>query len=129
MISNKTHIKSMIDDKSDAMSGQLTHRIDKKYKELFTIVEGKEGKYMNIRIKLDYHTEDLKLIMYYKTKSHYLFVFSIVNDKEKFEIKHNYFFMRKTIKEVEELSQDNHQSLIKMEQQITVILGEWLEND
>lgn len=85
------------------------------------VVEGKAGKYMNIRIKLDYNTEDVKCIVYFKSKNNYVFMFTLVNDKEKFDRKHNYFLMKKSIKEVEEMGQDNHQSLIKMEQMITVI--------
>jgi uncharacterized membrane protein len=87
------------------------------------IVEGKQGKYMNIRFKLDYNNEDVKCIVYLKTKNYYVFVFTLVNEKEKFARKHNYFMMKKTIKEVEEMAQDNHQSLIKMEQIVTVILA------
>lgn len=82
---------------------------------MFMVVEGKAGKYMNIRIKLDYNTEDVKCIVYFKSKNNYVFMFTLVNDKEKFDRKHNYFLMKKSIKEVEEMGQDNHQSLIKME--------------
>lgn len=122
-ISSKTHVKTVIDDNQDAIgSGQLTHRIEKNDKETFMVVEGKGGKYMNVRIKLDYHTEDIKCIVYFKSKNNYIFLFTLINESEKFDRKHNYFFMKKSIKEVEEMGLDNHQSLIKMEQMVTVII-------
>ena len=123
LISSKTHITTPVVDKLDEVSGFLTHRIEKNDKDTFMVVESKDGKYINIRIKLDYNNEDVKLIMYYRTKTHYVFCFTLVNDTEKFDRKHNYFFMKKLIKEVEEMGLDNHQSLIKMEQPITVILS------
>ena len=79
------------------------------------VVEGKDGKYINVRIKLDYNTEDVKCIVYFRSKSNYIFVFTLVNEKEKFDRKHTYFFVKKTVKEVEEMGLDNHQCLIKME--------------
>jgi hypothetical protein len=89
---------------------------------LFMLVEGKQGRYINIRVKLDYNTEDVKCLVYFKTKNYYIFVFTLVNEKEKFNRKNNYFFLKKTVKEIEEMGQDNHQSLIKMEQLVTVIM-------
>ena len=47
------------------------------------VVEGKAGKYINIRIKLDYNTEDVKCIVYFKSKNNYVFMFTLVNDKLK----------------------------------------------
>jgi hypothetical protein len=70
---------------------------------MFMVVEGKVGKYMNIRIKLDYNTEDVKCIVYFRSKNHYVFIFTLVNEMEKFDRKHNYFMMKKTVKEVEEM--------------------------
>ena len=108
-ISSKTHVKSMVEDNQDAIgSGQLTHRVERNDRDTFMVVEGKQGKYMNIRIKLDYHSEEIKCIVYFKSKNNYIFLFTLVNEKEKFDRKHSYFFMKKTIKEVEEVGQDNH---------------------
>lgn len=106
----------MVEDTGDALgSGQLTHRIEKNDKDTFMVVEGKGGKYMNIRIKLDYNTEDVKVIAYFKSKNYYIFLFTLINEGQKFDRKFNYFFLKKSIKEVEEMGLDNHQSLIKME--------------
>ena len=118
----------MVEDNGDALgSGQMTHRIEKNDKDMFMVVEIKQGKYMNIRVKLDYNTEEVKCIAYFKSKNNYIFLFTLVNEKEKFDRKHNYFFMKKTLKEVEEMGQDNHQSLIKMEQNVIVILPNTFE--
>ena len=120
----------MVEDNGDALgSGQLTHRVEKNDKDMFMIVEIKQGKYFNIRVKLDYNTEEVKCIAYFKSKNNYIFLFTLVNEKEKFDRKHSYFFMKKTLKEVEEMGQDNHQSLIKMEQNITVILANTFEGN
>jgi hypothetical protein len=111
MISSKTHVKSLLEDSHDNViptQRQLTHRIEKNYKDMFMVVEGKAGRYMNIRIKLDYNTEAVKGIVYFRSKNHYVFFFTLVNEKEKFARKHNYFMMKKSIKEVEEMGQDNH---------------------
>ena len=108
MVSSRTHVKSLVEDQSDPVSQQLTHRIEKNDKDTFMVVEGKQGKYLNIRIKLDYNSEDVKCIVYFKTSKSYVFVFTLVNEKEKFDRKHNYFFMKKSIKEVEEMASDNH---------------------
>ena len=59
--------------------------------------------------------------MYYRTKGYYLFLFTLINDSEKFERKQTFFFVRKTLAQVEELSQDNHKTLITHDQDIYIV--------
>lgn len=42
--------------------------------------------------------EQIELQMYYKNKNYYVFLFSLVNDSNKFDKKKNWFFIRKTVK-------------------------------
>lgn len=59
--------------------------------------------------------------MYYRSKNYYLFLFTLVNESDKFERKHAYFFIRKTIKQVEDLGLDNSLSLITQDQDVYII--------
>jgi len=63
----------------------------------------------------------IELQMYYRTKNYYLFLFTLVNDSEKFDRKHNWFFIRKTIKQVEQLGLDNSMALIAHDQDIYIV--------
>jgi len=58
---------------------------------------------------------------YYRSKWFYVFVFSLQDSS--IDPKHNYFFVRKTRSEVEEMGRDNHQSLVTPEQEVTVVVG------
>jgi hypothetical protein len=53
--------------------------------------------------------------MYTKTKKHYVFVFTLVNDTDKLDTKCTYFAIQKRTDEVELMGEDNHQSLITAE--------------
>lgn len=83
-------------------------------------MEGKNGKYFNIRIKMDHNNESITFQMYTRNNTHYCFCFTI----NVTEMKKTYFFVKKTIREVEELGNDNHQSLITFQedQKITVVM-------
>lgn len=59
--------------------------------------------------------------MYYRSKNYYLFLFTLVNESDKFERKHAYFFIRKTIKQVEDLGLDNSLSLITQDQDVYIV--------
>jgi hypothetical protein len=79
------------------------------------VVEGKEGEYKNIRIQEERNEENIQLQMYTKTKKHYVFVFTLVNDTDKLDTKCTYFAIQKRTDEVELMGEDNHQSLITAE--------------
>ena len=128
MISSKTHVKTLFEDEGESFKQQLTHRLTaKQHIDRFLTVEGKDGKYLNVRYKLDNCREDLRVIMYHRSKAHYLFCFALINEKEKFDRKHHYFFVNKTIKDVEQMGEDNHTSLVNFEQEVTVLLGNTFE--
>ena len=59
--------------------------------------------------------------MYYRSKNYYLFLFTLVNESDKSERKHAYFFIRKTIKQVEDLGLDNSLSLITQDQDVYIV--------
>jgi hypothetical protein len=69
--------------------------------------------------------------MYNRNKKYYTFCFGLILKELKApgvpyqEKKYTYFFVRKTIAEIEEMGADNHQSLIGMDQEVTIIV----END
>jgi len=96
----------------------LSHRLEPHEKESFWIVEGKNGRYYNIRYKADDNRSPDQIItpeVYYRNQFYYVFVFSLANISDALYRKHNYFFIKKTISEVEELGLDNHQSIIRDE--------------
>lgn len=104
----------------------LSHRLEPNEKDSFWIVEGKDGRYYNIRYKADDNVSPDQIItpeVYYRNQWYYVFVFSLANIGDALYPKHNYFFIRKTIAEVEELGLDNHQSLIRDDQIVTVVVG------
>lgn len=88
----------------------------------YFIVEGKNGKYMNIRIKQDHNKESISFQNYTRNSQFYCFCFTL-NSAEC--MKKTYFFIKKTIKEVEDLGNDNHQSLISFqdEHKISVVMS------
>ena len=60
--------------------------------------------------------------MYYRSKNYYIFLFTLVNEKDKLNRKHNFFFIRKSLKEIDELSEDNHsKSLIALDQYVYIV--------
>lgn len=59
--------------------------------------------------------------MYYRSKNYFLFLFTLVNESDKFDRKHTYFFIRKTIKQVEDLGLDNSLSLITQDQDVYIV--------
>ena len=60
--------------------------------------------------------------MYYRSKNYYVFLFTLVNESEKYDRKHSFFFIRKSLKEVDELSEDNHsKSLISQDQEVYIV--------
>jgi hypothetical protein len=61
--------------------------------------------------------------MYYRSREYYVFVFTLVNEQQKFNRKHNFFFIRKSYQEVEELSQDNHKALIAHDEEIYMVMN------
>lgn len=78
---------------------------------------------MSVRVKLDHCTEKLRLQMYSKNKLWYTFFFTITNDKDKSSPKQHFFAIRRTVKEVEELGQNNNDSIITMEKEIVVFMN------
>mmetsp|Transcript_38034 Transcript_38034/g.58060 ORF Transcript_38034/g.58060 Transcript_38034/m.58060 type:complete len:206 (-) Transcript_38034:3186-3803(-) len=99
VVASATHIKTPIKEEDKNMTFMLeTENVHK-----YTIVEGKNGAYMNVRIKADHNLENIKLQSYFKTKNYYLFFFTLVNEKEKLERKNSYFVVRKTTQEINEL--------------------------
>jgi len=99
----------------------LGHSLPKSEAKHFCTVEGKNGSYYNIRIQQAHLTDQVEMQMYYRSKSFYVFLFTLVNETEKFDRKQTFFFLKKSYRDVEELSQDNHQSLIQMDQDVTII--------
>jgi hypothetical protein len=77
---------------------------------------------MSVRVKLDSCTEKLKLQLYSRNSHSYTFIFSLTNDKDKNKVKHHYFVIRRGIKEVEELGQNNNDAIITMEKEIAVFM-------
>lgn len=101
-------------------SKQLTYRVPASDEQRFAIVEGKNGKYLNIRIKKDHTKESYTFQMYSRTNSFYCFCLTFNSA----DLRKTYFFIKKTIKEVEDLGLDNHQSLItaQEDQPVTVVM-------
>jgi len=100
----------------------MRYHLEKHNSEMFMIIERKDGSYHNIRVKQDHLMEPVHFQMYTKNKFYYTFFFTMVNDRERLNIKHHFFAIRKTVKEIEEMSFDNNLSLIQMEQDITVFV-------
>lgn len=89
----KTQSKSLVEQKCH---GHALPMADVKH---FCIVEGKDShqqQYYNIRVKHEHVPEDVELQMYYRSKSYYLFLFTLVNEEQKFDRKQTFFFIRKT---------------------------------
>lgn len=59
--------------------------------------------------------------MYYRSKTYYVFLFTLVNEAEKYDRKQTWFFIRKNYDDIEELSIDNHKSLISLDQEIYIV--------
>lgn len=78
----KTQSKSEVDQKTVAHSLPVT---DAKH---FCLVEGRnvdQSQYFNLRIKHNHMKENIELQMYYRSKQYYIFVFTLVNDAQKFD--------------------------------------------
>lgn len=67
------------------------------------VVEAQDGYYLNLRIKDDNDIENIRVEMYNKNDYFYTFFFSLTNDADKFDHKHTYFAVKKSIDEVNEM--------------------------
>jgi hypothetical protein len=85
------------------------------------IVESINGGYYNIRMKQDENENDIRLEMYNINEHYYTFFFSMINDKDIRNRKHQYFALRKTHEEIHAMGEDNHKSLIAMDTELSVI--------
>lgn len=120
----KTTVKELKNEQN-----HVTFAMDLISKEQNFIVEGKNGMYLNIRLKQDHNLEDVRLQYYQKTKTHYIFFLQLVNEKEKLNRKHNWFALRKTIAEIEEMGVDNNQALVEKTSRISVFLDNDLDGE
>jgi hypothetical protein len=84
------------------------------------IIEATDGYFMNLRIKQEWEIENIRVEMYNKNEHFYTFFFSLINDIDKFDNKHNYFAVQKTIEEVNEMGQDNHIPVVDKDTYVTV---------
>lgn len=66
--------------------------------------------------------DKLRLEMYVKNKTHYVFFFSLINDKDKLKRKHHFFAVKKTKDEVDQLGQLNSQTVVTRDTQIIVFV-------
>lgn len=97
----------------------FTHNITNNDRDQFMLVEKvtQPGEYINIRIKdRELSKQDLVFQMYNKNKFCYTFFFALRNDKTQ-----TFFAICKTVEEVEEMGDNNHESLIKRSSEIVVI--------
>lgn len=90
------------------------------HKDTFVIIENTKGTYMSVRAKLETCTEKLRLQMYCRNKQWYTFFFTLTNEKDKQNVKQHFFAIRRTIREVEELGQNNNDAIVTMDKDITV---------
>lgn len=88
----------------------------------YVLVEAKNGTYHNIKIKQDHMKGKVHFQCYFKNKFFYTFVFSLIDDTQKLSRKHNYFFVKKTMKEVEAMAQDNIIALVTPAQEVTAVV-------
>jgi hypothetical protein len=98
----------------------LNHFILREHRDTFAIVEDTKGSYMSIRIKQDSLKEHVSLIMYSRNKTWYTFILTIGKSPKKL-----YFALRMSIADVEDLGENNNNSLIQdmKEQKVTVFLS------
>ena len=59
---------------------------------------------------------------YFKNKFFYTFVFTLIDDSQKLSRKHNYFFVKKSTKEVENMAQDNVVAIVTPNTQLTTVV-------
>lgn len=88
----------------------------------YILVEGKNGTYHNIKIKQDHMKGQIRFQSYYKNKYFYTFVFTLIDDSQKLSRKHNYFFVKKTTKEVEVMAQDNIIAIVTPSTNLTAVV-------
>ena len=75
----------------------INHCLPVEEHKRFCLVDGLPGhqEYCNIRIKHDHMNEDVELQMYFRSKDYYVFLFTLVNEAEKYDRKQSFFFIRK----------------------------------
>ena len=96
----------------DLPTPPICHWIERVHKDENMVVEGSNGKYLNIRVKMEHNKEKLHFQCYNRNKHFYTFFFALFNDVEKLNQKLTYFAIKKPIKEIEEMGVDNHNPLI-----------------
>ena len=101
----------------------LNFNINYMNKDTFVVIESAKASYLSLRVKQDHCTEDLRLQMYTRNKLWYTFFFTITNKKDKKNVKQHFFAIRRTIKDVEELGKNNHDSIITMDKPVTVFIN------
>jgi hypothetical protein len=114
--SSASHIQTPVQEEGK----NLTFAIEDTSKYL--VVEAKHGTFHNLKLKQDHCHERVQLQTYYRTKFYYLFFFTLLNEEDKLERRHNYFVVRKSLQEVEDMGYDNHQTVIQADTEITVII-------
>lgn len=74
----------------------------------FFFVEDKNGQYLSIRFKKPIlKEENITLQYYFKNKAFYVFFFTLTNEREKLDRKHTWFAVKKSVKDIIALSQNN----------------------
>lgn len=58
--------------------------------------------------------------MYARNRTHYVFFFSLINDREKLDRKHHFFAIKKTKEEVDRLAALNAECLVEWESDIVL---------
>lgn len=100
----------------------LNYQLAKGDQVKYILVEGKNGTYHNIKIKQDHMKGKIHFQCYFKNKFFYTFVFTLIDDSQKLSRKHNYFFIKKSMKEVENMAQDNVIAVVTPGQNLTAIV-------
>lgn len=100
----------------------LNYQLAKADKQRYIIVEDKNGTYHNLKIKQDHMKGKIHFQCYFKNKFFYTFVFTLIDDQQKLSRKHNYFFVKKSNKEVENMAQDNVLSIVAPNTEVTAVV-------
>lgn len=101
---------------------QLDYFIRQQLQDHFILVEDKRGNYMTLRIKNESSDDQLRLQMYARNKNHFVFFFSLIDDREKLDRKHHFFAIKKSKEDVERLSIQNAESIVDWESEIVLFV-------
>jgi hypothetical protein len=111
------------DPATKALYYDLDFKVRQNYTDTTVLVED-NGRYMSVRYKLDICKEDLRLQTYSRSKNWFTFFFTLTSIKHNHPRQH-FFAVRRSVKDVIDLGENNKEPIIKMEQEVVV----FLEND